>query len=340
LKASGLSPWQEGDALEAFSAGAGSLEINFFGAQFPQTGDTSLQLTTDAENFYNAHAIDGSKGDKLVVAHMSGRAADAFGYESVSQTFTPPAFTQADGQPMTVEGTFQDVEQQHLMVSWDQPAFAALASQVNPDAQLISLDLSLYAEAGGTHSTWPNPDLIFGSVDATMTPPQQQSLDLTYGNPYSATWPLYLCMNGSFATKAIANWSFSVSTCTKLANAGAKPVSPVVGPPRNLQVNGKPAGAAMSGTGDSPVIHWDAPSLGTPAAYGVDILQKDETGDFNYITDITTSGTSVTVPPGIIQPGLPYFILLDANSKRNLKSPGRFNDESSFAQTISGVLMP
>jgi hypothetical protein len=344
INATGLSPWHTDDRIQIFSSGAGALEAFadvFATGQQLMAGDTSLQnFAVDVSLFESPRLVDAAKGDTVTVTHFGAATTGTFAYQAITQVYAPAPFSQIDGQAVTVTGAFAAVPQRHATLRWNQPAFAARAAEVNPAAKLTSFELTVYAEPGGTRSTFPNPNVITAYVDATTMTPQDQTLDLAFGNPFPAAWPLYACLTTGFSVAWLETWTFTNSVCGTLDTIAAAPGVPVVASPRDLQVNGKPATGDTAGMGVTPTFTWKAPALGTAAGYGLAIFRRDAVGDWQGVTNIATQGTSVTVPPGLLQAGSQYFALLSANTRFDPKHSARYDNATSFAQAVSGLLSP
>ncbi|MGC3998899.1 MAG: hypothetical protein QM767_16180 [Anaeromyxobacter sp.] len=72
------------------------------------------------------------------------------------------------------------------------------------------------------------------------------------------------------------------------------PIRPLIGPPRDLRINGKPLDfTAHAGVGETPLLTWDPPAVGTPTSYLVRL-------DFGYFTARTVR-PELRLPPGVLQ---------------------------------------
>jgi hypothetical protein len=60
--------------------------------------------------------------------------------------------------------------------------------------------------------------------------------------------------------------------------------------------------------GATPRLTWQAPSLGAPSAYRIEIV-----GTTSY-AEFFTSATELTLPPGLLAPGSEYIAVVEAVS--------------------------
>src|SRR5262249_28354836 len=103
LSATGLSPWSDGEITELFSLGAGTWGDVFTAvdpAQVPLIGATDLTgVSIDMQKLRSNKLIDGAKGDVAVFTQLVAQAAAVGAYVSLGNSFSPPMFSQVDGQP-------------------------------------------------------------------------------------------------------------------------------------------------------------------------------------------------------------------------------------------------
>jgi hypothetical protein len=346
IDADGLSPWKEfSDGLSIFSVGARtySLGIQYAGASSePHEGETELRgFTTDVSQFDNPTLVDGSKGDSVVITQLVDRVSGHYAYSAVSRAFTPDPFTQADGQQVRISGSFHEAAAVGAVLDFRGTQFAALADQVHPGVQ-ADATIELDADPGAPgREAFGGADLLYGSFDETTNGGNiDEQLMLDFGSPFPADWTMvdaYATYQVEFSPEE--KFTGLVGISGPLSMLKDAPIAPGISPPRNLRVQGQPAAMGASGTGLTPTIAWDAPSTGTATVYSVRIWQTDGK-DVLYRTNFTTTERSVVVPPGFIQPGAHYFLVVRASNSYDPKRPFRDPLPMAYATTISGPIDP
>jgi hypothetical protein len=313
----------------------------------PMEGATTLMgLRADVALFATPNLSDAMAGDRVLI--IQRRAGQAL------RVLAPAPFTQTEGEPVTISGTFEKVRETTLTGDWDVPAFAALAKDSHPEARLGRSDFDIEAETGGpgrriyvpypaaVHHSWVPPE------DLAPGTPFETHYETSYANPFPAAWPLmatlvtyfelppYIPPGGVEPTLR----ETVVSVTMPAAELAQARVGPRLGPPRNLRIGGKSAYADLSGVGLSPTVEWDPPALGTAAGYWVSIVRADV--DYDFSGGVGTQDTSVKIPPGILKEGVRYFIQVGATTAFSRSAP--FRDEHSgayaFASGISSLFTP
>jgi len=97
----GMTPWQDGDDLQWFSANSAAydeLELDF--AVQPTVGSTVL---SNEDAYWVANLSDTTKGDVPYVTHLPFHTVGAESYCAVSESFTVPSLVQTDGSTTTVK---------------------------------------------------------------------------------------------------------------------------------------------------------------------------------------------------------------------------------------------
>jgi hypothetical protein len=123
------------------------------------------------------------------------------------------------------------------------------------------------------------------------------------------------------------------------ANTG--PFAPAVTPVGSPQIGGASAFDDRAGVGETPVLSWSAPSVGTPTGYVVEVYRLDAAGSATSRTLALRYGTSrqaVTIPPGILQSGATYFARITALvSTAPITAPYRGASLMAQASTLTGT---
>ena len=119
-----------------------------------------------------------------------------------------------------------------------------------------------------------------------------------------------------------------------------QPLVPSIGPPRNVRIGGMPASGSTGG-GLTPTITWDPPSIGVAALYTVSVSQLMEAGgDWTERVSVSTQTRSVTIPPGLIQPGQLYELWLSAATRYDPKHPYQDALPDAHSATVVVVTSP
>ncbi len=244
----------------------------------------------------NLTMVDG-QADQLQVA-LSPLGASAAG--TLSVTVDRDAFASAllDGAPAGATPLTSTSPSAILAPVLAPPpfGFAALGGAVlqakAPDGTgSISLDALAYEDAfGGAYD-------LLGYVEAGT------NLQVTGSNGQGGNLILGVTRSGS------------------QADLFSAPVTPGLGPIRDLQVNGVDALNAVSGATTTPELSWTAPALGTPDEYLVS-LYESSTG---MVLEAYTPSTTFPVPPGILHAGKTCYATVIA-----MQSPGQ-DPQAPFA---------
>ena len=317
-----LNTWQDNDILEFFALGSrtyGATDMLMSYTNPPAAGATSLAGTgLDVTKFMFTGLVDGSKGDKAYLGQLVTHSMGALNYRALEKIYEPASFTQQDGMPASFSGSFVNVPLKSRQVTWERDAFLKLAPEVHPDASLNNAYVVIFAAPGGlTQPTSQIPRLAeIRSMDNAAT----VQVALNYGNPYPGGWTEVATAD------TIVQQFFTVPNdpqmhrqTTALSNSvmvnanGQVTLAPEISPPQNLMVNGMPGTMVLSGVGTSPKIEWQAPKMGTPSLYRIQVHVVDpaQTGTRN-IGQVITKETSFVFPPGILTSGNYYTVRVSA----------------------------
>src|SRR5439155_1020284 len=164
--------------------------------------------------------------------------------------------------------------------------FDALKAQVGPNAapfagsQLLGIDALPGAKVRGFYGFIGAPDL----VEVLSPPAGVTDLDLTftYGNPFTTggtAWDEFVIARYEFHVPVLAQGATSPSPLTAVLDVdipvaslmATGNITPALSPPRNVKIAGMDATMTRTGVGATPMISWDAPTIGTATSYRVDI---------------------------------------------------------------------
>jgi hypothetical protein len=342
LDITGLEPWAEGDTLSLTSIGAtlygamqgqppispGATSISGYDVDYTQVG-------------YDGNIIDGSAGDKAFVTQTSSRSFDGGTYETITKVLSPENFSMANGQSTTLSGALADVSQdQHLAGSWQRSAFRAQMQTVSA-GQLPPTDVfEVYADPGGSERTSgyePQVSWVSGAGSGDV------NVSIDYGNPFPVDWkPMVFASvdyTVSYDTPAGQLSGFGWVGVALPAASQMGTITPGIGPVQNVRVGGQDPAGGLTGVGLTPMLSWSAPALGHPTAYDVSVFGIVDTQEQGLAT-LTTTQTSVRIPPGILRSGSPYLFVINATTGVDIARPNRLSYPNANATFVTGVVTP
>ncbi|MCY1076287.1 fibronectin type III domain-containing protein [Archangium lansingense] len=179
-----------------------------------------------------------------------------------------------------------------------------------------------------------------------------------YGNPYPGFWPKIVTAQATSAapfsvslpdggTSRTTWYTAAVYSQTPVWEGTAQPLIPMVGPPRDLRVNGAPAtggSPTVSGVGTSPLLSWAPPALGSPTRYQARLYEIFATSAGNTSRTLlgyyTTTDTQLRLPNLVA--GKTYFVLLYAyyTPGSSLDTPFMTRPDYNFASVFSAQFAP
>lgn len=338
LNVSNLDPWIQGttitgDRFEISSSQANLTLRPWLRSAGPPAGSTSFSGVIDWQSVPNLVADnavgglpDASKGDVVwfyQARHQTiGSGPSAAVYLPATKAARFSNLTLRDGAPVTIDVPLASIPQTGRFtadVRYSQ--FAALAPDVNPSARSNQFSFDVFAKAHGvqfpdapedqmvvrplliaydfTTGASSLPDTIYGTV------PYGQFSDQPLWQEFRQTLYFY-DVPVSPPGAASFTWTAILSVQEPMSSA---PIAPALGPVRAPRVNGRDLFQPQSGVGLQPTISWSAPALGAPTSVLVNISAVD-TGAGLQAT--VRTGSSFTVPPGVLSPGKSYVVLLTA----------------------------
>lgn len=146
---------------------------------------------------------------------------------------------------------------------------------------------------------------------------------VSYVDPYPASWSRrfelhYLNtkeypVEGTSVRKSCNSGLIRFGTASELQRA---PLRPILSLPQAVAIDGSPAMVARDRVALSPTITWQAPALGTVSFYVLRLVHLVEDLESEAPTIVAgsflTPRTEVTIPPGVLQPGMRYYLELIA----------------------------
>jgi hypothetical protein len=309
--------------LDIENAGTGSVEVRTPARSFsfPDTGapvfSEAIDWSTGDWEQGPLPLIDARWGDELLVLQQEQRETDGISFSAYARGFLAAPFTQENGQPAVVSGSFDILPEVDLELSWNGLEFAALRGAslppgVEPDFASTSISV-LSRPALFTEHVLPG-GYAMGSVGDA--PAADATLSLRLGDPYGpGATPLVSVMTFAL-TQELVLTAFQLLTLP-LADLPDGVVRPQLGHVRNPRINGADALVPRSGVGLTPTLSWDPPDLGTPTYYAAMLLSEGK----SWL--LYTQGTSVTVPPGVLTAGTQYAFSLRSYWRPASEYPGK-----------------
>ena len=263
-------------------------------------------------------------------------------------------FTMASGATNYAQAVMLPVTQNStLALDLRRGESAAMRPLVHPSAALTfngffvgAIPLGAAKGQAIDYDGYPILMQIYGPAADTTT----LSLNVAYGNPFPASWPL---MGGSFAqfttTHALAGGQqvpmrHNVVGFEDTAALNAGPHRPRISPPLGLQVNGVTGDQTLTGSGLT--ITWGAPTIGTPNSYRVNVNRlflSGATPTSELAAFLITDRTSARIPVGTLAAGQRYVVQVYAitNPGNDPKAaPFRSNAfPYAYAATAGGTLI-
>jgi hypothetical protein len=341
----GMSPWTSDpmDTLQVFSANAGTWigSIMDYGV-YPAHGDTAINQTVDytrAATEWGGTLPNAAKGDQVAFLHTNmrhtgfattdGGVVDAY-YLAAVDVFNTSTLTIQNGGDAGVSGAFSPVPQRNLRVDWKLAeatpgSYGSYREAVSPGAESSFLYFYLSTLPEGAYGPYGASLDLIAMEQLPQGADSDQSVDYTYGNPFP-DWAAFSSAYVYFrvrqtvprpdaGTVLLSTFPY-IRSLDLLAGASALQLEPGVSPPRSALINGTPSYVNQT-IGTTPTVSWQPPARGTPTYYALRFrnifLNESGLPSFGaYTGPVWTSGTSVRVPPGLLETGKMYVMYLSA----------------------------
>jgi hypothetical protein len=360
----GLTPWTRSDEVFVVSGGANFVqEVPLTladGGPAITAGGTTLASTA----WYGGSLIDGTQGDLTTTYQLAlesdGGAPFAWGCSAGHQT---SSLQMVNGTMATLSEALTALPQTG-QANWmfDQVGFDALGGYLNVNAVRFSQSFGVAATpGGGLHGPVTIGRNMFVANALLSTP---WSAAGTYGNPFPSDWGIYgyvemewavperiaTADGGSFITAdggaLIDREALTATYQDTLANLPAPNgalLSPLIGPPKSVQVDRNSIDNGGTFGSLQPLLTWSPPTVGTPLYYVVQlerVLIEPNGFVFRATTSIYTTETSLRIFPGVLQSGgAQYLIFVAAVARPNgsIAQPFVGSFPQGTAETVSGV---
>jgi hypothetical protein len=266
-----------------------------------------------------------------------------------------PPLTMISGTPSAVTSSFLDIAPSaKLNLRWNRAAFAQQANSVHPGATASDtiLGLSAFALSPSLGTPFDAYSLVefntLGTGDIDFG-------TLRYGNPFPADWNRtldafvgfrknYLAPGATVSEPLVRGLSLSTLIDPASRNDARLTLAPSITPPRTPLINGRSLFDNQLAVGTGPTLSWAPPLSGVPDYYFIRVLELRADGTrsaFLPVARLTTSETTMVMPPGVLQAGKLYVITVAANrSGTPITQPNRNGLPFSFATLMSGIISP
>lgn len=353
LQLSNLIGWQATDQWQLFSPIVDDYAFGLATSHPLAAGSSSMDVTIDAGDLDTGfNAI--TPPDELYVSQLTTTDDDGIPYLSMRRLFSTTTAELVDSETDSITGAFTDVSGAATgTFDFRGSEFWALRSSITPSIEPDALPLlDVFGQPGslehGSFSATPDY-LIYTSVSTADTMLTNASWGEIPGGFETAVLAVvstakpYLAAGASVPHEETGG----IASATSLAEATSGPIAPRMSPVRNPKLDGGDLFAPASGVGLTPTFTWDPPAVGTATRYSVRIraLVRDPVDSSRtrarLIATFHTSQTSVTVPPGVLEPGGSYMVRIRASDPPFPASiPNRTTFPLATADVLSAVFSP
>jgi len=363
----GLTPWNpSGDEVELVASNADVLDFPIASAAVSTAATTAIVV----EDWY-ASAMGGplhllEAQDSVTLCDLSTATftvgPGTYAYQAatsgatLANVATPSDIATALAVPATTIGS--------LSVVWDLGQFEALLPIMGPAPTVGAAPhmLLVGAHAHVLGYPAPVPRVIAGPVllrlpvaaagpgSSLATPPLEYShvLDPTLWNEWrNVDFEAQVTFTAPGATSPYVATA-SVGRTEPITSA-ATTVDPTLGPATTPLVNGLGAFSPLAGVGTTPTFSWSPPAVGVPTSYTVEVFLLSASAGATVSTrvaSLTTAGTAIQVPPGVLAAGSTYYARITAvvpvspGIDSFATAPNRFNNIYAYASLLTNTLSP
>jgi hypothetical protein len=334
-------------------------------------------LDLHAEGF--AGLMSGSAGDRAYVVQLVGHEQGARAWAAAERGVKLAAPDVKDGEPAKLAATLAPLDTTSHAFDWRRSDFAALLADV-PGARPLEADLSVYMEADPVISSagafYAELCTMSSAGRVGDDPAEDVKLAAKLGNPFPAEMQpttsasLVFRVDGEVPGETDPRGlSGTLGVTVPLDEGGA--LVPVVSPPRNATVAGfaptivpgsgaggagggsgaggasthvtsPPTWKAIESVGTTPTIAWDPPAKGTPTYYVLTIRKLDPKLATKVAGRVTTTGTTVKLPDGLLEKGGTYYVRIGAtvDALWTQEKPLAHGVKSAVAETVTPIFTP
>lgn len=335
FKLSGLAPWQRGLDLAIISAPAiGFTQVFSEDGEgisgVPTEGQTGSTLAADWAGAVGGPLLDASRGDQAYALQFRFHEVGGMFVGAPVRAAALPAFTQQDGIALEIDAALvEPAPMLRTHIAMDRAAFDRHRADIGVVvSDAVGRGFAISAAASDVSSGFsmqsPPSELVVVEGEGINGTGRLDLGALDVASPYPASTVFGFFASGyrvrverddGLVAQALAE----VGVITNVLPTATAPAAPIIGPVRNVTINGVAASAAPTGVGMTPELRWDAPELGTPVEYEVKILAPggaDPTYDFVWypaaVFHVPGDQTSLVLPPETLIADYPYAIAIRA----------------------------
>jgi hypothetical protein len=371
LDVTGLNPWAPpagvplglGDRLDLCSPDADDWVWGIDQAVRLVAGATSavasIDLLRSGDSKVPMFGLDAAAGDRLFLLQQSERRAPGGqAYQVAVRSLVGAPVTLTNGRSASLAGAFADVSTiAQVSVDWQFDAWeAALLADMNPAAILIDdRFMNRFRVVGqpgglqfGSHEFIQKADLLALPVASGTGRVATGAMD--YGVPNQGAWGTHwiatvdrvvgVGLDGTIGGVGPQGYfGTSIRTMAATSPSVALP-APIISLARNPRAGGQDLFAPLGGVGLAPTFSWDPPTIGVPDMYTLMIVRFEGVGSppRTVVAELSTTGTSIELPPGILEAGRRYIAILRA-TKRALVEEAPLRVKLPISSSIQ-VTMP
>jgi hypothetical protein len=371
LTLAGLAPWTVTDQLQITASNADGWDT--LASSAIVAGDVGANPIEDwsARNAGGPALSLLAPSDLLYVHQLAARtdATSTLPYQAASGWTSVTGTALVSGSPATlVPAAFTALTPATGSLpaaTWNLSSFEILVTGMSGSATTSPLHtLSVGASVGDLSAAGPTnrgtPSLLRMEVAGGTTPDPTLGA-LGYGQFLAPLWREWLGVDFTATatyvgpgSPAPTPLSVPVSVGQRDALPTASALRPALSPvqaPVIVSSAGSPASAfsTLTGLGLTPSFSWTTPSTGVPTRYTVDVYRlgaADGATTATRVSSLTTTGTSVPVPPNTLVAGSIYFARITAWAfapdplSGTPPAPFRRPSVYSRAETLTGTFSP
>jgi len=315
LSLTNLNPVPDGSALSLEGSSSNLNAAVWLSGQGPVMGGAT-SVTDYAADWSDSTVVEGTKGDLFYLHQKVERSAGPIYYSVIDRTLATAPFTLSTdpAAPTTISGELQPLPPRAARIEWWRSQFDAWRIAAHPLSSQFFSDVSLYALPWGEDAWYGYlGELAYASAPVSA---QDLILDFAYGNPYLSWGTAVSAFYGSRVPLRLPGTTsgqvYATLSDTRVLKDGMDPIKLRVSPPLALKVDGADAQVDRALASFTPTMSWMAPRVGTPSAYRVSVRRlytlttSPTITRYSTVATFHTAGTSLQVPPGILQSGQRY----------------------------------
>lgn len=339
----------EGDMLWASSANAGALIENTRWLP-PTLGERESTAVADLFVQPGAWGMSGTEGDQLEVSLLRSVPWARGSYAATRASAVVRAPDISAGTTAVVSVTLAPVSLRRVPMRFQVSDFEGFVTQAHPSAAR--------RWAGITLAAFPKPPIgslgdflgrSAGLANAGFASASAGALD------EQADVPTLRDTTSSLLSVATLQVTVPFVVATRRFDRDVDVVmttdqpgtllNVTLSPPSNLRLNGLTATTDRTNVGTTPLLEWQAPSVGTASMYEVVISRLEAGTPVNefVVARIRTPFTAVRVPPRLLTAGQTCFATVTAASFAGVdvkRWPMRGRNVSSRATAITSLFTP